>query len=49
MSSASTSGGENPENVDAGGVLPMLNWSETAFQTLLSDTGRVRCPIFGRV
>ncbi|KAJ0809757.1 hypothetical protein HanPI659440_Chr01g0018931 [Helianthus annuus] len=29
--------GENLENVDAGGVLPELNWSETAFQSLLSD------------
>ncbi|KAJ0680766.1 hypothetical protein HanPI659440_Chr16g0628031 [Helianthus annuus] len=35
MSSLSSSGGENPENIDAGGVLPVLNWSEIAFQTLL--------------
>ncbi|KAJ0551001.1 hypothetical protein HanHA300_Chr07g0252211 [Helianthus annuus] len=35
MCSPSSSGGENPENVDADGVLPVLNWSESAFQTLL--------------
>ncbi|MFS7999219.1 hypothetical protein Hanom_Chr12g01163461 [Helianthus anomalus] len=35
ISSPSSSGGENPENVDAGGVLSVLNWSENAFQTLL--------------
>ncbi|KAF5758921.1 hypothetical protein HanXRQr2_Chr16g0735021 [Helianthus annuus] len=35
MSSLSSSRGENPENIDAGGVLPVLNWSEIAFQTLL--------------
>ncbi|MFS8008347.1 hypothetical protein Hanom_Chr14g01271611 [Helianthus anomalus] len=35
MASPSSSGDENLENVDAGGVLPALNWSEHAFQTLL--------------
>ncbi|KAJ0703018.1 hypothetical protein HanPI659440_Chr14g0546261 [Helianthus annuus] len=35
MASPSSSRDKNLENVDVGGVLPVLNWSEHAFQTLI--------------